>query len=196
MAPVPTAATGSDLGLETVWTLAAMHEQRRDRDEINRARIPRDHADLQRATAEARAALEDAVVAAALAAERAITIVEALDAALAALNEPFTAASTATTPEKCREPADAETRATQAAVASLSPREREVLTLVAEGRSNKAIAEALYVSPNTVKTHVASLFTKLHAHTRVQLAAIAARQSPRSGDRAARHSPKWGMSAA
>jgi DNA-binding CsgD family transcriptional regulator len=51
-----------------------------------------------------------------------------------------------------------------------------VLALVAEGRSNKAIAEALYVSPNTVKTHVASLLHKLGAQTRVQLAAIAARQ--------------------
>ena len=39
--------------------------------------------------------------------------------------------------------------------------------------TNKAIAEALYVSPNTVKTHVASLLNKLHADTRAQLAAIA-----------------------
>ena len=52
-----------------------------------------------------------------------------------------------------------------------------VLALVAEGRSNKAIAEALFVSPNTVKTHVASLLNKLHAESRVQLAAIAARQA-------------------
>jgi ATP/maltotriose-dependent transcriptional regulator MalT len=51
-----------------------------------------------------------------------------------------------------------------------------VLALVAEGRSNKAIAEALFVSPNTVKTHIASLMTKLHADSRAQLAAIAARQ--------------------
>ncbi len=57
----------------------------------------------------------------------------------------------------------------------LTPREREVLALVAEGRSNKAIAEALFVSPNTIKTHVASLLHKLHADTRVQLAALAAR---------------------
>lgn len=57
----------------------------------------------------------------------------------------------------------------------LSPREREVLALVAEGRSNKAIAAALSVSPNTVKTHVASLLHKLDAENRVQLAAIAVR---------------------
>lgn len=59
--------------------------------------------------------------------------------------------------------------------ACISPREREVLALVAEGRSNKAIAEALFVSPNTVKTHVAALLTKLDVESRVQLAALAAR---------------------
>jgi len=47
---------------------------------------------------------------------------------------------------------------------------------VAEGCTNKAIAETLFVSPNTVKTHVTSLLQKLRATTRVQLAAIAARQ--------------------
>jgi hypothetical protein len=51
-----------------------------------------------------------------------------------------------------------------------------VLTLVAAGQTNKAIAEALFVSPNTVKTHVASLLHKLQADTRVQLAAIATTQ--------------------
>jgi DNA-binding NarL/FixJ family response regulator len=55
----------------------------------------------------------------------------------------------------------------------LSAREREVLALVAEGHTNKAIAEALFVSPNTIKTHVASLLTKLDAETRAQLAVIA-----------------------
>jgi DNA-binding NarL/FixJ family response regulator len=59
---------------------------------------------------------------------------------------------------------------------ALSPRERDVLALVAAGQTNKAIADALYVSPNTVKTHVSSLLHKLQADTRVQLAAIATRQ--------------------
>ena len=44
-----------------------------------------------------------------------------------------------------------------------------------EGRSNKSIAETLFVSPNTIKTHVASLLHKLHADSRAQLAAIAVR---------------------
>ena len=61
------------------------------------------------------------------------------------------------------------------ATASLSPREREVLALVTAGQTNKAIAETLYVSTNTVKTHVTSLLRKLQVDSRVQLAAIAIR---------------------
>jgi DNA-binding NarL/FixJ family response regulator len=44
---------------------------------------------------------------------------------------------------------------------ALSPREREVLALMAEGRSNAAIAAALVVSPRAVEKHIASIFTKL-----------------------------------
>jgi len=43
----------------------------------------------------------------------------------------------------------------------LTPREREVLELMAEGRSNKGIAEALVVTPHAVEKHVTSIFTKL-----------------------------------
>ena len=46
---------------------------------------------------------------------------------------------------------------------------------VAGGQSNKEIARELEVSPNTVKTHVASLLNKLHAESRAHLAAMAAR---------------------
>jgi DNA-binding NarL/FixJ family response regulator len=62
---------------------------------------------------------------------------------------------------------------TSGANSALSPRERDVLALIAAGQTNKAIAEALYASPNTVKTHVSSLLHKLQVDTRVQLAAIA-----------------------
>ncbi len=47
------------------------------------------------------------------------------------------------------------------AMAALSPRERDVLSLVAQGRSNAAIASAFTISPRVVEKHVASIFAKL-----------------------------------
>ncbi len=57
-----------------------------------------------------------------------------------------------------------------AAQASLgiTEREFEVLRLLAAGRSNKEIAQALSVSPNTIKTHLARLFEKLEASRRTE----------------------------
>jgi len=46
-------------------------------------------------------------------------------------------------------------------LATLTPREREVLALIAQGRSNVAIADALVISPRVVEKHVASIFAKL-----------------------------------
>jgi DNA-binding NarL/FixJ family response regulator len=47
------------------------------------------------------------------------------------------------------------------ALGALTPREREVLALVAQGRSNAAIAGGLFISPKVVEKHVASIFDKL-----------------------------------
>jgi DNA-binding NarL/FixJ family response regulator len=58
-------------------------------------------------------------------------------------------------------------------LASLTPREREVLTLVGRGHSNAEIARSLVLSPLTAKTHVARLFSKLDARDRAQLVVIA-----------------------
>jgi DNA-binding NarL/FixJ family response regulator len=50
----------------------------------------------------------------------------------------------------------------------ISPRECEVLELLAAGHANKVIARQLAISPNTVKTHLARLFEKLEAENRTQ----------------------------
>lgn len=81
-----------------------------------------------------------------------------------------------------RRPRDAEARSSaatpagdEAAPALLSPRERHVLDLLAEGRSNKEIARELGVSANTVKTHLANLYAKLGARRRTEAVAAARR---------------------
>ncbi|MBF8186944.1 response regulator transcription factor [Nonomuraea sp. K274] len=58
---------------------------------------------------------------------------------------------------------------------SLTEREREVLALVAEGLSNREIAERLYVGITTVKSHVASMMNKTGCQNRIGLAVLADR---------------------
>jgi len=59
---------------------------------------------------------------------------------------------------------------------SLSEREREIFQLVAEGRSNKEIADLLFVSPNTIETHRAHIMEKLDVHSAVELVLYAVRR--------------------
>ncbi|MEM7323321.1 MAG: response regulator transcription factor [Actinomycetota bacterium] len=59
------------------------------------------------------------------------------------------------------------------ALQHLTVREREVVGLVGKGLSNAEIAEALFLSPLTAKTHVSRAMTKLHARDRAQLVAMA-----------------------
>ena len=61
------------------------------------------------------------------------------------------------------------------ALRHLTTREREVVGLVGRGLSNEEIAEALFLSPLTAKTHVSRAMTKLHARDRAQLVVIALR---------------------
>jgi LuxR family maltose regulon positive regulatory protein len=58
-------------------------------------------------------------------------------------------------------------------VISLSRREHEILALIAEGRSNKEVARALGVTPETVKTHLKNVFDKLSVERRAQAVARA-----------------------
>lgn len=58
----------------------------------------------------------------------------------------------------------------------LSEREREVMQLVAEGRSSKEIAEVLSIAPSTVETHRAHIFQKLDVHNTAELVLFAVRR--------------------
>ncbi|MGJ7911189.1 response regulator [Neobacillus sp. LXY-1] len=58
-------------------------------------------------------------------------------------------------------------------ISSLTPREKEILLLVSEGRTNKQIAEQLFIAENTVKNHIKNLLEKLELENRVQLASYA-----------------------
>jgi DNA-binding CsgD family transcriptional regulator len=58
----------------------------------------------------------------------------------------------------------------------LSPRERQVLGLLAEGHSNKQLARTLSLSENTIKTHLANVYAKLGAGGRTEALAIARRR--------------------
>jgi two-component system NarL family response regulator len=58
----------------------------------------------------------------------------------------------------------------------LTPRELEVLKLVARGMSNKDVADELFISENTVKNHVRNILEKLHLHSRMEAVMYAVRQ--------------------
>jgi DNA-binding NarL/FixJ family response regulator len=60
----------------------------------------------------------------------------------------------------------------------LTPREREVINLIAEGLSNKEIAVRMHIATHTVKSHVRNVMEKLALHTRLQIAAYAHGESP------------------
>ncbi|MGH2530222.1 MAG: LuxR C-terminal-related transcriptional regulator [Actinomycetota bacterium] len=57
----------------------------------------------------------------------------------------------------------------------LTPRERDVLALLVQGAGSHAIASRLGISPNTVRTHVQSILTKLQVHSRLEAATFAVR---------------------
>ena len=71
---------------------------------------------------------------------------------------------------------DARAKQTEEEEANLSPREVEVLRLISQGATNKEIADSLFISENTVKTHLRNIMDKLHLANRSQAAAYAVKR--------------------
>ena len=63
-------------------------------------------------------------------------------------------------------------------LALLSEQERKILDLIAEGKTNKEIAQEVYLSDKTVKNYVSSILSKLNLHRRSEAAAFIARRKP------------------
>ncbi|MGI0488224.1 response regulator [Pantanalinema rosaneae CENA516] len=100
------------------------------------------------------------------------TNVDRLIAAIAAAQE----GATYLDPQIARRVIDhLKTPAIAPTVGQLSQREMDVLKLMVEGYSNPEIAAALYLSPNTVKTHIRGIMNKLAVDDRVQAAVVALR---------------------
>ena len=71
-------------------------------------------------------------------------------------------------------------RPLQYSAEALSDKEEKILSLIAEGKSNKQIAAAVFLAEGTVKNYVSRIMEKLHANTRTELAVMSVRQ--RRGD--------------
>jgi predicted ATPase/DNA-binding CsgD family transcriptional regulator len=117
-----------------------------------------DKVDHEKVAAAVRAALGDERFAAETAKGQILTIPEAIEIALQVAR----IRSAAVTPEPETE-------------GDLTPREREVLTLLAEGKSNATIADELFISQRTVTTHLSRLYAKLEVSTRTEAIALATR---------------------
>jgi non-specific serine/threonine protein kinase len=134
------------------------------RERIGAAPWPLWLAEHERNVAATRTSLGEEAYAAAWAAGRALSVDAAIAAALGA-GEP------APTPATPPEPVSAAPAANP-----LSPREREVAALIAQGRTNREIAERLVISEWTADTHVRHILTKLDVRSRAQVAVWATEQ--------------------
>lgn len=77
--------------------------------------------------------------------------------------------------KKLMELPDKEAKITDAAYGTLTPREQEVMRLLAGGLSAKGVAEILFISPKTVENHRANIMRKLDLHSTIELIRYAAR---------------------
>ena len=69
-----------------------------------------------------------------------------------------------------------QTKAPEVVTEPLSDKEEKILQLIAEGKSNKQIANAVFLAEGTVKNYVSRIMEKLHANTRTELAVMSLRQ--------------------
>ena len=77
--------------------------------------------------------------------------------------------------EELMQTPDREMKITDAAYDTLTPREQEIMVLLAEGRSAKEAAEKLFISPKTVENHRTNIMNKLGLHSALELVRYAAR---------------------
>ncbi|MBL1088229.1 MULTISPECIES: response regulator [Streptomyces] len=73
---------------------------------------------------------------------------------------------------------EAEEQSEAGALASLSPRETEILGLIGEGLTNRQIGKRLYLSEKTVKNHISRMLAKLGVERRIQAAVLATQAAP------------------
>jgi DNA-binding NarL/FixJ family response regulator len=108
------------------------------------------------------------------------TVIEELAAGIPddTIRETFRRAATAQLPQ----PPHASSHVPSQAFGNLSAREREVAALIAQGKTNREIAEALVVSKRTVETHVGSILAKLGFTTRAQIIAWALAEGMANSD--------------
>jgi non-specific serine/threonine protein kinase len=129
-------------------------------------------ADYERDVTAARAQLDTATFAAAWAAGRALTLEEAIAEALhVGVEAPPAQTETAA---QAPQPASA----APDRLGTLTPRERQVLALLAQGASNRAIADTLIIAERTAEIHVSNILGKLGVTSRTQAAAVALAQGP------------------
>jgi DNA-binding NarL/FixJ family response regulator len=98
----------------------------------------------------------------------------------APLDAPSLGISAGAPQEPQKVPGTAQARSAACATEALSDKEERILSLIAEGKSNKQIAAAVFLAEGTVKNYVSRIMEKLHANTRTELAVMTVRQ--RRGD--------------
>jgi DNA-binding NarL/FixJ family response regulator len=146
---------------------------------------PLRRAEYDRTVEGIRASLDDAAFVKAWAQGRAMPLEQAIEEALETKDEPLTGTRFQQTNEEASSfvppgtpssppsPPLSPRRAMKQHFGGLTTREREVARLVAQGKSNRAIAEELVVGISTVEAHITHIFTKLGFSSRAQIAAWA-----------------------